>query len=132
MNINDILIATGGASVVVGLIIASLWKFGTNVLLERFKRSQADALEHLKDDLVQSAQRTSRYEGVQFGVYQETWELLIDLQMAADRLWQRATERNVEEFGRHFEAIRKAVYGSKVFFEESHQAALADLLSLAK
>ena len=132
MNINDsliqILIAAGGASVVCGIIFASLWKMIMNALFEKFKHSQVEALEHLKNDLAQSTLRTSRYEGAQFGAYQEAWDLLIDLQLAADRLWDRATQRNVEEFGRHFEAIRKAVYGGKVYFDEPHQAALEGLV----
>ncbi len=132
MNINDslvqILVAGGGATVVCGLILGSLWKISMNALLEKFKHSQVEALEHLKNDLAQSALRTSRYEGAQFGAYQETWDLLVDLQLAAERLWGSATQRNVEEFGRHFEAVRKAVYGSKVLFDETHQAALENLV----
>lgn len=124
----QILIAGGGAAVVSAAIILGLWKLSTNALLEKFKHSQVEELERLKDDLTRSSARASRYEGAQFGAYQEIWDTLCDLRLAADRLWDRATPRNVKEFGRHFEAVRRIVYGSEVLIEDPHLATLRTLI----
>src|SRR6266566_7287471 len=116
MTISDqlftILVAGGGATVVCAGIMAGLWKLSTDALLEKLKHSQSEALEQLKDSLALASARTTRYEGAQFGAYQEIWDTLCDLRVAADRLWERATQRNIDEFGRHFEAVRRLVYGS--------------------
>lgn len=126
-NVYQILIAGGGAAIVCGGIIISLWKLSTAALLEKLKHSQTE-LERLKDELSRSALRASRYGGAQFGAYQEIWDTLCDLRLAADRLWDRATPRNVEEFGRHFQAVRRVVYGREVLIEEPHLATLRRLV----
>lgn len=127
-NLYQIIIAGGGAAIVCGAIIISLWKLSTSALLEKLKHSQTQALEQLKDELSRSALRASRYEGAQFGAYQEIWDTLCDLRVAADRLWDRATPRNVEEFGRHFQAVRRVVYGGEILIEEPHLTALRRLV----
>jgi hypothetical protein len=123
-NLYQILAAGGGAILVCAGIFAALWKLSLDAALERFKRTQAEALEHLKNDLAQSAARVNRYEEARFGAYQEIWDVLSDLRLAADRLWDRATHRNVNEFGRHFEAVRRMLYGREVLLPEPHLTTL--------
>src|SRR2546426_10785487 len=133
MNISDqlfqIIIAGGGAAVICGGIMTGLSKLTTDALLERFKLSQSQTLEQFKDALARSAARTARYEGAQFGAYQDIWDTLCDLRLAADRLWDRATQRNIDEFGRHFEAVRRLVYGGEILIENPHLATLRQLIA---
>ena len=99
-----------------------------DALLEKFKSSQAQAMERLKNDLAQSTARMNRYEDAQFGAYQEIWDALSDLRLSADRLWERATRRNVDEFGRHFEAVRRMLYGREVLLPKPYLGTLQGLI----
>ena len=123
-----ILIGAGGSTVVCAAIFASLWKLTMEAALERFKRAQAETLEQFKAELQTEAGRISRFEDAQFGALQEIWETLADLQVGADRLWERATKRNVEEFGRRLEAARTAVYGNQLVVDTRHLQRLRDAI----
>ncbi|MGH7886414.1 MAG: hypothetical protein ACREPG_00990 [Candidatus Binatia bacterium] len=127
-NLYQILLAGGGAFVVCAAIFAALWKLSMDAILEKFKSSQAEAMERLKNDLAQSTARVNRYEDARFGAYQEIWDALSDLRLSADRLWERATQRNVDEFGRHFEAVRRMLYGREVLIPEPHLGTLRGLI----
>lgn len=127
-NLYQILLAGGGVFIVCSVIFATLWKLSMDALLEKFKNSQAEAMERLKNDLAQSTARVNRYEGARFGAFQEIWDSLSDLRLSADRLWEHATQRNVDEFGRHFEAVRRMLYGREVLLPEPHLSKLRTLI----
>src|SRR3989304_1221225 len=105
----EMLLTAGGTAVVCGALVASLWRVFTSSLLEKFKSSQAQQLEEFKSaqarpreqfrsEVQLNAARVARYDTHQFGVYQEVWDKLADLRVAADRLWDRASDRNIQEF----------------------------------
>jgi hypothetical protein len=112
-----ILVAGGGAAVVCGGILLGLWKLTTDSLLERFRQSQAEELERLKTELGLGAARASRLETAQFGAFQEIWDTLADLRIAANRLWQDASRRNIDGFGHRLEQARRIIYGSQLVID---------------
>lgn len=126
--LESFLLAAGGAATAVVLVGGALWKFGSAAVLGRFKAMQDEQLERLKAELAQSATRTVRFENQQFGKYQEVWDMLADLRLAGDRLWDRATSRNVQAFGRAFDDVRKHVYGSQPLLEGRHLTRLQALI----
>ncbi|GEM_PF-6966773 len=128
-NLSQILIASGGAFVVCAAIFASLWKLAMDATLEKFKCSQAEAIERLKIDLAQSIARAARLEDAQFGAYREIFEVLSDLRLSADRLWDLVTQRNVNEFGRHLEAVRKMLYGKELILPQPQLGKLQELIN---
>ncbi|MDB4877626.1 MAG: hypothetical protein JWM41_4072 [Gemmatimonadetes bacterium] len=127
-NVFAILIAAGGATAVCAAVFAALWKLTIDATIERFKRSQSEALEEFKSDLEASAARASRFEEAQFGAFQEIWEALADLRVAADRLWDRATRQRVDEFGRRLEAAQTALYGNQLVIDTRHLLGLRDAI----
>ena len=75
-------------------------------------RSQAKEIERLKnrsEALKLLAQAALMWCSIPVA-FQEIWETFADLRVAADRLWGRATERNVEEFGRRLEGVKRVIY----------------------
>ena len=99
MSISETIVAAGGSTVIVLGIVGGLWRLAEKSLVEKVKHGFAEDLELLKTELARSGTRTDRYEAAQFGVYQELWDSLADLSIAADRLWEAATERNLDDFG---------------------------------
>ena len=67
-------------------------------------------------------------EAAQFGIYQELWDSLADLSIAADRLWEGATQRNLTEFGRRLENAEETVLHHRLLLEVNHREELEDLL----
>lgn len=115
--ISQVLLAGGGAAVICGAILVTLWKLGIDSLLERLKQSQAESLERLKAELELGAARAGRFETAQFGAFQEIWDRLADLRIASNRLWQNASHRNIEDFGLRLEEARRTVYGSQLVID---------------
>jgi hypothetical protein len=128
-NLFAILMGAGGAAIVSAAVFAALWKLMMNATLERFKRSQSEALEKFKANLQADAAKASRFENAQFGAFQEIWETLADLRVSADRLWDRATKRNVEGFGRRLEEARGVVYGNQLVIDTVHLHQLREAIS---
>jgi hypothetical protein len=114
-----VLMAAGGATVVCCAVFASLWKLGMDSLLERFKRSQAEELERLKAYLGVDMARASRFETAQFGAFQEIWNTLADLRIAANRLWEHSSQENLDEFGHHLETARRVIYSTQLVIDRS-------------
>ena len=128
MSIKDIIVAAGGSTVVVLAIVVALWKLTEKSIVERVKHGFAEDLEVFKNQLARSGARHDRYEAAQFGIYQELWDSLADLSIAADRLWEGATQRNLTEFGRRLENAEESVFHHRLLLEVNHREELEDLL----
>ena len=128
MNIRDTIIAAGGSTVLVLGAIGALWKLAEKSIVEKVKHGFAEDLEVLKNQLARSGARTDRYEAAQFGIYQELWDSLVDLSIAADRLWEAATERNLDEFERRLQNAGDSVFRHRPLLEANHRQELERLL----
>jgi hypothetical protein len=128
MNIKDIMVAAGGSTVIVVSIVVAIWKLTEKSIVERVKHGFAEEMEVLKNQLARSGVRIDRYEAAQFGIYQELWDSLADLKIAADRLWEAATQRNLDEFGRRLENAENSVLRHQLLLELNHREELGHLL----
>jgi hypothetical protein len=111
--------AAGGSAVVSGALFATLWKFGLDSVLERFKKSQAEELERLKAYIGLDVARATRFETAQFGAYQEIWTSLAELRIAANRLWEHASQENLDDFGKYLGNARLVIYNTQLVIERS-------------
>ena len=121
--------APGAGAVVGGLVVAVLARWSANRRIKKVARLYGDAVKRRVESAgaqqpageprsISSGQAVAtppppvrQYD--QFGEFQETWDRLTDLRVSVDRLWERPTQRNADEFSRHLEAVRTWLYANK-------------------
>jgi len=121
--------APGAGAAVGGLVVALLARWSANSRIKKIARMYGDAVKRRVESgaarqpaneprSISSGPAVTippppvrQYD--QFGEYQETWDRLTDLRVTVDRLWERPTKRNADEFSRHLEAVRTWLYANK-------------------
>ena len=137
MTLNDhttqlILAAVGGA-VVSGTVVGIVARWAANRRIRKLGRALSATAKRTRKGQPKDGPPPPAAEApapppvrgpADFGEHQETWDRLCDLRVAMDRLWARPTQRNVDEFSRHLEAVRTWAYERETPLEESHVSTL--------
>jgi hypothetical protein len=127
-----ILAAVGGA-VVSGTVVGIIARWAANRRIRKLHRALSGAPQRTRKEQPKNAAPAPADAPAapppvrgptDFGEHQETWDRLCDLRLAMDRLWGRPTQRNVDEFSRHLEAVRAWAYERETGLEESRVSAL--------
>ncbi|MDR4508981.1 MAG: hypothetical protein MRJ65_12235 [Candidatus Brocadiaceae bacterium] len=113
MNIQKGLLSIIGAVGGSGAIIV-----GLSIWLGNFLASSIDA--RLASSLEVNRHQQIRSSDARFGLYNELWTQLMDLKSAGDRLWENASQDNLESFIALLEKARLAVNRGRLILKEAH------------
>lgn len=96
--------------------------------LEKLKADYGKQLEESKSALLLTQSRAERYNVEQFQNYSIIWSSLYDLKLAADALWESATQEDLLRFKKQYTDTSIAIHRMSLFLEEEHFIELRDLL----
>ena len=101
-----IITSIGGIGIVIIGISKYLGKIFADKYLERIKKDFEKEVEEYKTGLDIHKSVTLRYSDAQFEQYSKLWASLYDLKISADKLWESASDRNLESFARQLKSSK--------------------------
>lgn len=120
MSLNDLLQISsyvGGVGFII-VIISVLASFFVKIWMKKYVETRFDMIK----------EKTSRYSGQQFELYNKFWHFLYDLKITADLLWEEANDLNLRQFSKQLKTTIDGLEKSYLFIEETHYQELKKLL----
>lgn len=100
-----------------------------NIIIDMYIDLQGDLKEiksYLRDLIVKLKVKDTKSEKRK--IYDKLWNLLVDVQFAADELWKSATEDGIRDFSRIYREVLKEIRKNKYDLKSKHQVKLVELL----
>ncbi len=119
--------SVGGMGVVLTGLFVWLGKIQSAKIIESFKSSQAAELAALNSKLDIKKAATIRNSDAQFELYSEVWNHLQDVKSIADRLWQDASRKNLEDFVSVLSNAWVSINRGRLILNADHYLRLKDI-----
>lgn len=124
-----VILSFGGAGAIIYVLSSYFGKLWADKHLESIKSEYQQELETHRTKLDMIKETASRYSSQQFELYNKLWHSLYELKLAADALWDVASEGKLKKFVRQLKKTIDEVEKSCLFIEDDHYETLSNLLN---
>ena len=124
-----IITSIGGIGIIIIAISKYLGKIFADKYLEIIKKDFEKEVEKYKTGLDIHKSVILRYSDVQFEQYSKLWASLYDLKISADKLWENASDRNLETFAKQLKSSKIQIEKAGLFIEDTDYENLLKILN---
>lgn len=124
-----IITSIGGIGIIIIGLSKYLGKIFADKYLEKIKKDFEKEVEDYKTGLDIHKSVTLRYSDAQFEQYSKLWASLYDLKISADKLWESASDRNLETFTRQLKSSKIQIEKAGLFIEDADYENLLEILN---
>ncbi len=128
--VTTILASIGGSAVVVGGLTGWVGKLWSDRIIESQKAQSQVELETLKSSLEIGRQQQMRISDARFELYTDIWNVLQDLQLVGEWLWERADRERIEQYVAVLSTAKHRTRRGRLILREDHYQTLMKCLAV--